>query len=49
LGLETEAIAIEHAVATAIEGGARTADVAGGGAALSTRAMGDAVLARLGA
>lgn len=49
LGLETEAIAIEHAVATAIEGGARTADVAAGGAALSTRAMGDAVLARLGA
>ena len=32
-----------------IEAGARTADVAAGGATLSTRAMGDAVLEKLGA
>ena len=49
LGLEAEALAIERAVATAIEAGARTADVAAGGATLSTRAMGDAVLEKLGA
>ena len=48
LGLENEARAIEQAVTAAIEAGARTADVAAGGPALSTRAMGDAVLAKLG-
>ena len=49
LGLEAEALAIERAVSAAIEAGARTADVAAGGATLSTRAMGDAVLEKLGA
>jgi 3-isopropylmalate dehydrogenase len=48
LGLETEAAAIEAAVAAALASGARTADIAGAGhAPLSTRAMGDAVLAAL--
>jgi 3-isopropylmalate dehydrogenase len=45
LGLETEARAVEGAVAAAIAEGARTADVGG---KLGTRAMGDAVRARLG-
>lgn len=49
LQLELEAQAIEQAVATAIESGARTADIAAAGqAALSTVAMGDAVLRSLG-
>jgi 3-isopropylmalate dehydrogenase len=48
LGLENEAVAVEAAVFRAIEGGARTADFAEKGrATLSTRAMGDAVLAAL--
>jgi 3-isopropylmalate dehydrogenase len=48
LGLETEAAAIEAAVAAALASGARTADIAAAGhAPLSTRAMGDAVLAAL--
>ncbi len=48
LGLETEALCIEAAVAKAIQDGARTADTAAPGAAsLSSRAMGDSVLARL--
>lgn len=48
LGLEGEARAIEAAVATALSRGARTADIAASGAAtLSTREMGDAVLAAL--
>jgi 3-isopropylmalate dehydrogenase len=42
LGLPHEADKIDHAVAHALAGGARTADLAG---ALSTSAMGDAVLA----
>ncbi|MDP9085338.1 MAG: 3-isopropylmalate dehydrogenase [Pseudomonadota bacterium] len=42
LGLEAEADLIEAAVGTALTGGARTADLGG---TLSTRAMGDAVLA----
>ena len=47
LGLEREALAVEAAVASAIASGARTADLGGGANALSTRAMGDAVLERL--
>jgi 3-isopropylmalate dehydrogenase len=50
LGLETEALAIEAAVAGAIAAGARTADIAAPGQApISTAAMGDAVLAQLAA
>jgi 3-isopropylmalate dehydrogenase len=48
LGLEAEAMALEGAVAEAIEDGIRTPDVAvGGHEASSTRQMGDAVLSRL--
>ena len=48
LGLETEARAVEAAVSKAIDGGALPADIApAGGAATSTRAAGDAVLAAL--
>jgi 3-isopropylmalate dehydrogenase len=48
LGLVNEAAAIEAAVSRAIDGGARTADIAEKGrAALGTRQMGDAVLAAL--
>jgi 3-isopropylmalate dehydrogenase len=48
LGLETEAAAVEAAVSQAIDGGARTADIAEAGrTVLSTRQMGDAVLAAL--
>jgi 3-isopropylmalate dehydrogenase len=49
LGLEAEAAAVEAAVATSIERGARTADIAEAGrASLTTRQMGDAILAALG-
>jgi 3-isopropylmalate dehydrogenase len=49
LGLEREAAAVEAAVSKTIEGGARTADFSEKGrGTLSTRAMGDAVLAALG-
>lgn len=49
LGLETEARVIERAVIDAVTAGARTADIAvGAERKLSTREMGDAVLARLG-
>ena len=48
LGLEAEAAAVEAAVSKAIEGGARTADIAEKGTTvLSTRQMGDAILAAL--
>jgi 3-isopropylmalate dehydrogenase len=47
LGLESEAQLLEAAVSRAIENGARTADIAGGGPAIATRAAGDAVLAAL--
>lgn len=48
LGLETEAEAIEGAVERALARGARTADLVPAGiAALSTQAMGDAVLAEI--
>lgn len=52
LGLETEAAEIESAVYRAVEAGLRTADIASagvnGGAWVSTREAGDAVLAQLG-
>jgi 3-isopropylmalate dehydrogenase len=48
LGLETEASAVETAVSDAIDKGARTADIAEKGrSAISTRQMGDAILAAL--
>ncbi len=48
LGLENEAAAVEAAVSTAIDSGARTADfVDKGRISLSTRAMGDVVLTAL--
>jgi 3-isopropylmalate dehydrogenase len=48
LGLEAEAAAVERAVISAIDAGARTADIATAGEhRLSTREMGDAVLAQL--
>jgi 3-isopropylmalate dehydrogenase len=48
LGLEKEAQAVESAVDRTITGGARTADIAEAGkTALTTRQMGDAVLAAL--
>ncbi|HTU65404.1 MAG TPA: 3-isopropylmalate dehydrogenase [Steroidobacteraceae bacterium] len=49
LGLEAEALAVEAAVSKAIDGGARTADIAETGRLiLTTRQMGDAILAALG-
>jgi 3-isopropylmalate dehydrogenase len=48
LGLEAESAAVESAVSKAVEGGARTADIAEAGRqALTTRQMGDVVLAAL--
>jgi len=48
LGLEAEAIAVEAAVHEVIDEGARTADIAFGGAkVMSTREMGSAVRAKL--
>ena len=48
LGLDAEAAALEQAVAQALAGGLRTADIAGPGAARAgTREMGEAVLSRL--
>jgi 3-isopropylmalate dehydrogenase len=46
LGLEAEAFAVERAIDDALAGGARTADLSRE-SPLSTRAMGDAVLAKL--
>ena len=46
-GLEDEARAIEAAVEGAIAAGLRTADIAAGGPAVGTRAMGEAILTRL--
>jgi 3-isopropylmalate dehydrogenase len=49
LGLEYEAATVEDAVSTVISGGARTADFAEKGrTALTTRQMGDALIAALG-
>jgi len=47
LGLEAEAAAVGAAVDAALAEGARTADLGGGSGALSTAAMGDAVVAAL--
>jgi 3-isopropylmalate dehydrogenase len=47
LDLETEAMAIESAVSQVLNDGHRTADIAAGGASLSTIEMGDKVLAAL--
>lgn len=44
LGLETEAAALEQAIRTAIETGARTADIAAGSAKLTTTEMTERVL-----
>ncbi|MEJ2258323.1 MAG: 3-isopropylmalate dehydrogenase [Woeseiaceae bacterium] len=44
LGLDAEAAAIEQAIADAIAGGARTADIATSGAYLSTDAMTDEII-----
>jgi 3-isopropylmalate dehydrogenase len=46
-GLEAEARAIEAAVERTVADGIRTADIAGGGPAVGTRAMGAAIAARL--
>ena len=48
LQLTEEAMAIESAVANVLEAGLRTADIAAGGASLSTSAMGEKVLEALG-
>jgi 3-isopropylmalate dehydrogenase len=47
LELETEALAVEAAVSRAVESGALTVDIAPAAAGVTTRAAGDAVLARL--
>jgi 3-isopropylmalate dehydrogenase len=47
LGLEEEALAVELAVAAALDSGALTADLAAPGQAVSTQAAADAVLERL--
>jgi 3-isopropylmalate dehydrogenase len=46
-GLEGPAARIERAVKAAVTGGTRTGDIAFGGASVGTRAMADAVIARL--
>lgn len=48
LGLAEEATAVEAAVSAVIESGLRTADIAAGGPAVSTAAMGRAVVDALG-
>jgi 3-isopropylmalate dehydrogenase len=47
LGLEQEAVAVENAVATAVSDGVFTADIAAGGASVSTKAAGDAIVNRI--
>ena len=47
LGLEQEARSIERAVADALQGGLRTADIAGGGTAVSTAQAGEAITQRI--
>ena len=44
LGLETEAVAVEAAVAGVLDGGHRTADIAAGGSTIGTAEMGQMVL-----
>jgi 3-isopropylmalate dehydrogenase len=46
-GLEATAARIEAAVRKAVTGGARTADIAFGGKSIGTRAMADAIMAKL--
>ena len=46
-GLVAEADAVERAVGQALSDGLRTADIAGGGASVSTAQMGSAICARL--
>jgi 3-isopropylmalate dehydrogenase len=46
-GLEKTAARMESAVRSAVTGGARTADIAFGGASIGTRAMADAIIAQL--
>ena len=47
LALETEATAVETAVSQVLADGLRTSDIAGDGPAISTSAMGNAVVAAL--
>lgn len=47
-GLAAEAEAVEAAVSNALDAGARTADVAAGGSAMSTAEMGEAIREQLG-
>jgi len=49
LGLDAEARAVEAAVARSLDQGVRTADIAGGGRALTTAQAGDAILEALAA
>ncbi|MEY4687247.1 MAG: hypothetical protein RIR76_1270, partial [Verrucomicrobiota bacterium] len=46
-GLEKVATRIEAAVKAAVTGGTRTGDIAFGGQAVGTRAMADAIIAKL--
>jgi 3-isopropylmalate dehydrogenase len=48
LGLEPEALAVEQAVSAVLDAGHRTADIAVGGPAIGTAAMGDQVIQLLG-
>jgi 3-isopropylmalate dehydrogenase len=48
LALEREALAVEQAVAATLDAGYRTADIAAGGPAIGTAAMGEHVLRLLG-
>jgi 3-isopropylmalate dehydrogenase len=48
LELEAEAKAIEHAVATALDQGLRTADIAGGGPSVSTSEAGERITGLIG-
>lgn len=48
LQMESEAAAIERAVSQVLDQGFRTADIAAGGAAIGTRAMGEKVVQALG-
>jgi 3-isopropylmalate dehydrogenase len=46
-GMEAPALAIERAVKAAVAGGTRTGDIAFGGASVGTKAMADAIVAKL--
>ena len=47
LGLTEEAAAVERAVEQTLEGGLRTADIAGGGGSVGTVEMGDRIVAAI--